>query len=105
MGRGLMTILIEAFSAPGCLKCAETREALKAVAEALGKDRVTWRDLNVLEEMDYAVELGVASPPSIAIDGELVFPALPTAAQLREELLRRLERGARSSSVGAGGSA
>lgn len=85
-----MSILIEAFSAPGCSKCAETREALKAVAEALGKDRVTWRDLNVLEEMDYAVELGVASPPSIAIDGELVFPALPTPEELRRELLKRL---------------
>lgn len=85
-----MNILIEVFSAPGCSKCAETREALRAVAESLGKDRVTWRDLNVLEEMDYAVELGVMAPPAVAIDGELVFPALPTPEQLRHELIRRL---------------
>jgi len=85
-----MNILIEVFSAPGCSKCAEGREALKTVAEALGKDRITWRDLNVLEEMDYAVELGVMAPPAIAIDGELVFPALPTPEQLRRELTRRL---------------
>jgi protein-disulfide isomerase len=85
-----MNILIEVLSAPGCSKCAETREALKAVAEELAKDRVTWRDLNVLDEMDYAVELGVMAPPAIAIDGELVFPALPTPEQLRRELLKRL---------------
>ena len=91
-----MNVLIEVFSAPGCAKCAAGREALRAVAEALGEDRITWRDLNVLDEMDYAVELGVMAPPAIAIDGELVFPALPTPERLREELIRRLERDARS---------
>lgn len=85
-----MTILVEVFSAPGCAKCAAAREALKAVAESLGRDAVTWRDLNVLEEMDHAVELGVMSPPSIAIDGALVFPKLPTPEKLRAELLKRL---------------
>lgn len=85
-----MTILVEVFSAPGCAKCAVAREALKAVAESLGRGAVTWRDLNLLEEMDRAVELGVMSPPSIAIDGELVFPKLPTPEKLRAELLKRL---------------
>jgi thiol-disulfide isomerase/thioredoxin len=87
-----MKILIEAFSAPGCAKCAQTRQALKAVAEELGKERFVWRDVNVLEEMDYAVELGVMTPPSLAIDGELVFPALPTPERLRVELAKRLGR-------------
>ena len=87
-----MSILIEAFSTPGCSKCAEAREALKSVAEGLCKNRVIWRDVNVLEEIDYAVELGILAPPSIAIDGELVFPALPTPERLRDELLKRLEQ-------------
>lgn len=85
-----MTILVEVFSAPGCSKCAAARDALKSVTESLGKGAVTWRDLNVLAEIDHAVELGVMSPPSIAIDGELVFPKLPTPEKLRAELLRRL---------------
>lgn len=87
-----MTILVEVFSVPGCAKCAATREALKSVAESVGKHAVTWRDLNVLEAMDHAVELGVISPPSIAIDGELVFPSLPTPERLRTELVARLKR-------------
>ena len=93
-----MKILIEAFSAPGCSKCAQTREALKSVAEELDKERFVWRDVNVLEEMDYAVELGVMSPPSLAIDRELVFPALPTPARLRAELAKRLARAGSSQS-------
>lgn len=87
-----MSIRIETFAAPGCSKCAQARDALKSVAESVGKDLVSWRDINVIEEMDYAVELGVMSPPSIAIDGELVFPALPTPERLRAELLKRLRQ-------------
>ncbi len=87
-----MTIVVEVFSAPGCAKCAASREALKSVAESLGKGAVAWRDLNVLEEMDHAVELGVMTPPSIAIDGELVFPKLPTPERLRAELVARLQQ-------------
>lgn len=86
-----MKILVEVFSAPGCAKCAQTRESLRSVAEKLGEERVVWRDVNVLEEMDYAVELGIMSPPSLAIDGELVFPALPTPERLRVELAKRLK--------------
>lgn len=85
-----MTILVEVFSAPGCAKCAAARDALKSVAESLGRSAITWRDLDVLEEMDHAVELGVMSPPSIAIDGKLVFTKLPTPEKLRAELRKRL---------------
>lgn len=87
-----MKILIEAFSAPGCAKCAASREALKAVAEELDKDRFVWRDVNVLENIERTVEVGVISPPSLAIDGELVFPVLPTPSKLRTELAKRLAR-------------
>ena len=86
-----MTIKIEAFYTPGCDKCAQAKERLKTIVEEIGKDRITWRDVNVLEEIDYAVELGVLSPPAIAIDGALVFHALPSAERFSRELLKRLE--------------
>lgn len=87
-----MSIKIEVLSTPGCNKCEGARESLKAVAQGFGEHRVTWRDVNVLNELDYAVGLGVLTPPSMAIDGELVFPKLPSTAQLRKELARRLDR-------------
>ena len=81
---------VEVFSSPGCGKCAQGKTMLKAVAEELGKDKVSWREVSILEEMDYAVELGVLSSPAIAMNGELVFVSLPSAAKLRAELLKRL---------------
>ena len=83
-------IKVEVFSSPGCGKCLQAKAVLKAIAEELGLDKVTWRDVNILEEMDYAVDLGVISSPAIAIDGELVFSSLPSAAKLRSELDKRL---------------
>lgn len=87
-----MNIRVEVFSTPDCGNCARAGDALKSVVDAFGQDTVSWREVNVLEELDYAVELGVITPPCIAIDGELVFPKLPTVEKLREELAGRLAR-------------
>lgn len=85
-----MTIHVEVFSSPGCTKCARARETLRALAEELGAGRIQWREVNILEELDHAVEAGVLSTPAILIDGELVFSGLPSAKRLRRELARRL---------------
>lgn len=44
----------------------------------------------MLEELDYAVSLGVLSMPAIAVNGELKFSSLPTPEQFRS-LLTSLE--------------
>lgn len=80
---------IELFYTPGCAKCAAAHDGLKTTAEQTIEGLV-WRELNILEEIDYAVDLGVLTVPAIAIDGELVFSTLPTTQQLRAELLRRI---------------
>lgn len=79
---------VELFQAAGCASCAESREALKWVAEQT-VPALQWRDVDVMKELDYAVELGVISLPAIAVDGEVAFSSLPTPAQLKKELERR----------------
>ena len=79
---------IELFYTPGCAKCAAAHGDLKTIAEQT-IDGLVWQELNILEQIDHAVDLGVLTVPAIAIDGELVFASLPTSQQLRAELLRR----------------
>ena len=81
---------IEVFSSPGCSKCGHAKDVLKNLADELGGEKIQWHEVNILDEMDYAVELGVLSTPSIAINNELVFASLPSAKKLRAELERRL---------------
>ena len=83
-------IKVEVFSSPGCGKCTLAKNVLKALVADIGQDKITWRDVNILEEMDYAVELGVMSSPAIAIDGKLIFSSLPSAAKLRAALEKQL---------------
>ncbi len=86
-----MSINIEIFSSPGCGKCGHAKEVLCKIAEDMGGDKVQWREVNILEEIDYAVDLGVMTTPSIAINGKLIFAGLPSAKKLRGELEEQLQ--------------
>lgn len=83
---------VEVFSSPGCGKCGYAKDILKKIAAEIGGGRIEWREVNVLDELDYAVRLGVLSTPAIAVNGELVFSALPSAEKLRQTLERRLQQ-------------
>jgi hypothetical protein len=82
---------IELFYTPGCEKCTDRKDGLKATAQQLVPN-VVWRELNVIDELDYAVELGVLTLPAMAINGELVFSSLPTRWQLRRELSKWIKK-------------
>lgn len=81
---------IELFYAPGCAKCASAKADLKIAAEATVPG-VEWCEVNVLDSIDRAVDVGVLTLPALAVDGELLFTTLPSPAQLTTALCRRHE--------------
>ncbi len=83
-----MKMKVEMFYTPGCAECIAVHDKLRTAAHAAVQD-LEWRDVNVVDDLDHAVELGVITLPSIVIDGELVFTSLPTVAQLRDALIGR----------------
>ena len=87
-----MKIKVEVFSSPGCGKCGHAKDVLRAIVQEMG-DEIAWREVNILDELDYAVRLGVMSTPAIAVNGKLVFTALPSAAKLRLALEQALRAG------------
>ncbi|CEG54764.1 Thioredoxin/glutaredoxin [Stutzerimonas xanthomarina] len=86
-----MTIKVEMFTVPGCPNCAKPQASLREVVADFGPDKIHWREVDLLEEMDYAIDLGVMGVSALAIDGKLVFASLPKPKALRRELLKRLE--------------
>ena len=86
-----MAVNVDIFSSPGCSKCGHAKDILRELVEELGEENINWHDVNILEDIDYAVELGVLSTPSIAINGELVFKSLPSPKRLREVLINQLK--------------
>lgn len=87
-----MSIKVEVFSSPGCGKCTHAKAALKRIAEELGGEHVQWREVDILSEIEYAVQLGVLSTPAIAIDGKLEFTSLPSSQKLRARLQTALAK-------------
>ena len=86
------TVKVELITADFCSPCAGARTALVRAIEDLGQERFELRLLDVVEEIDHAVEVGVLATPAIAVDGELVHPARPTVDKFRVILRDHLAR-------------
>ena len=82
--------LIEVFATPFCNRCQNASRMVEALAHELKQETasnaIQWREVNVIEEIDYAVQLGVVATPAIAINGKLVFTSLPNKNSLKEKL-------------------
>jgi len=85
-----MSVKAEVFFSTGCNKCRQATKMLRKLSEELGGDRIEWREVDVLAELEYAAALGVRAVPSIAVDGRLRFTGLPSLRMLRAELDRGL---------------
>ena len=83
---------IDVFYADGCGNCGAARQELKQAVLAAFPSGAAWNEIDIVKNIDYAVELGVLTVPAVAIDGELVFAKLPTAQQLVFELNARARR-------------
>jgi glutaredoxin len=84
------SITIELFSTSACNRCAQAKQRLHELAMEFGEGTIAYREVDVLEELDYAVSLGVLTTPCIAFDGELVFTAMPSKKKLRAEIDKRV---------------
>lgn len=80
---------IEVFYADGCGNCTSSRRDLKKAVLTAFPTGAAWSEIDIVKNIDYAIELGVLTVPAVAIDGALVFTKLPTAQQLVSELTTR----------------
>ena len=83
-------IKVELIATPGCSKCGTKKDKLRAAAEALAKGQIVWREVDVLDEIDYVVGLGVLTLPAVAINGKLVFRSLPSISAIKREIRKHL---------------
>lgn len=81
-------VKVELFTSNLCENCAQAKIMLKNEVTRLGKTRFDVRFVDVIEQIDHAVALGVLATPAFAIDGKLVFTGLPKADVLSAELAR-----------------
>ena len=83
---------VEIFYADGCGNCGASLRELQDAVLAAFPSGTSWNEIDIVKNIDYAVDLGVLTVPAVAIDGALVFAKLPTAQQLLSELTARAQR-------------
>jgi len=83
-------INIKIFCAPNCNRCGRAVELVQDVIKDIGINTIHWRKINVIDEIDYAVSLGIHATPSIVINENLVFTASPNKQTLKKTILALL---------------
>ena len=59
----LNRLRVELLCAPGCRHCASVDRMVRRVLEDLDTDRIHYRIVDVVDEIDRAVEMGVRATP------------------------------------------
>jgi len=77
---------IEVFCAPNCDRCESAVKSLKDTIRMIDASSVVWRKVNIVDEFDYAVELGLRATPAIVINGKLMFTGKPDQKTLVETI-------------------
>jgi glutaredoxin len=80
------TLTIELISTFTCRRCVKAQKDLQALIKSCDDLDINYQEVNVLEQLDYAVKLGVLRTPAIAINGELVFNTIPNETQFHNTL-------------------
>jgi glutaredoxin len=83
-------IRIDVFCAPNCNRCNNAIDLVKTIANEDPK-KFQYRKIDVVEEIDYAVSLGIRATPSIAINGTLIFTSCPDSVTLKKHLFSLTE--------------
>lgn len=83
-------VIVEVLTAAGCQHCRSTQALVQDAIAEINDNRLHYREINILDDIDYAVQLGLISAPGIAVNSELVFPARPSKAKLLRLIRDRL---------------
>lgn len=78
-----MPLEIEFFYSPYCTRCAAARRRMQTLLVAPAGQKFIYRERNVLENLERAVELGVTATPTLVIGGRPVNTGGWRETQLR----------------------
>lgn len=78
---------LELFTANVCAHCVRAKSVLTGLVEELDDDQIELIFIDVVENIDHAVEMGVLVTPALAVNGKLVFAPLPE----RKTVLQAIE--------------
>jgi len=84
-------ITIEIFSSSFCSRCQKSKNDIKEIIASVEQKEIEYKEIDVVEQLDYSVSMGVLTTPSIAINGKLLFTSTPSRSELEKQINRLLD--------------
>lgn len=95
------TIILEVFSASACNRCLNAKIQIQVLLERLNVSLnktnnaplgclICYLDVDVVENIDRAVELGILTTPTIVINDQIAFTNMPNMTELEDYLMNLL---------------
>ncbi|PCJ44804.1 MAG: hypothetical protein COA81_00610 [Alphaproteobacteria bacterium] len=88
----IQKLKIELFTGTSCPACITMKDKLKAIINEFDQTRLFYRELDIVEEIDYAVKIGILKTPAIALNSKLFSPSFLSMKALRKVILEHLNR-------------
>ncbi len=82
---------IELISTFTCKRCHKAQQQIKKVLSKLDSNTIEYKEINVLNQLDYVVSLGVLSTPAIAINGKLRFHTIPSEKEMMKAFQKLID--------------
>jgi thioredoxin len=83
-------IKLTLFSASACQRCEQAKGLVINLVTALNQWHndvdITYQELDVVENIDRAVELGILTTPTLVLDDVVIFTNMPPIEQLKIKL-------------------
>ncbi len=84
-------VVIEVLESESCAKCAGLKYRVQEVFEELKNKDIEIRYLDLFEDQNRIVELGMFTSPALAINGELYFVGtIPSKEELKKVIIEKL---------------
>ena len=87
-----MAVIVELFTSNVCSRCVQAKATLRELIAELDDASFELHFIDVIENLDYAVEVGVLATPALAVNGKLISTSIPGKHRLRELLMKQLAR-------------
>lgn len=87
-----MKVQLELFTANFFSRCVQAKGVISGLVEELDDDGIILKFVDVVENLDHAVEMGVLVTPALAVNGKLMFSPLPGREAVFNALKAELQK-------------
>ena len=67
-------------------------ELVEELVEEVGNNQIEFRFVDVVKNLDHAVEMGVLATPALAVNGKLMFSPLPDRDKILQSFKAELQQ-------------